>query len=415
MSLTTKVFVALVLGLIGGWIVSAYPTPWLVTVVNVIEPLGTLWVNAIRMTVVPLVVSLLITGVASSADARAVRSVGARAFLTFFGLLTLTAIVGLTLVPVLFTWLHIDPATSAQLRASVGAASVSPAGQAVPGFKDWLVSVVPTNPVKAASDGTMLPLVVFTLLFALALLKIAADRRDAVLTFFRGVGEAMLAIVRAIIALAPIGVFALMLPVASRTGAAAAGALGYYVVAMAAACVVMIALLYVVAFVVARISIPRFAWGVFPAQAVAVSTSSSLASLPALIDGADRRLGLPSATTNVVLPLAVSTFKIGSPLVWMVALVFLSKFYGVPLAPTQYLVVSLTALLTSFSVPGVPHGWLLVISPLLVTMNIPAEGVGLLIAVDAIPDIFATTLNVTADMVAAAVVARRAPRSSSPG
>jgi Na+/H+-dicarboxylate symporter len=166
-----------------------------------------------------------------------------------------------------------------------------------------------------------------------------------------------------------------------------------------------------VALVVARISIRRFAWGVFPAQAVAISTTSSLASLPALIEGADRRLQLPTATTSVVLPLAVSTFKIGSPLVWMVALVFLSKFYGVTLAPTQYLVVSITALLTSFSVPGVPHGWLLVISPLLVTMNIPAEGVGLLIAVDAIPDIFATTLNVTADMVAAAVVARRTPLS----
>jgi Na+/H+-dicarboxylate symporter len=403
--LTTKVFAALVLGLVAGLAVAAYPSPVVTLVVAAIEPVGTLWVNAIRMTVVPLVVSLLITGVASSADARAVRSIGGLAFLTFFGLLVLTAIVGLALVPALFSWLHIDPTTSASLRATAG--SISAAPQTIPGFKDWLVGVVPANPVKAAADGTMLPLVVFTLAFALALLKVAADRRDAVLTFFRGVGDAMLGIVRVIIGLAPVGVFALMLPVASHTGAAAAGALGYYIVAMAIACVVMIALLYVVALVFAGISIPRFARGVFPAQAVAVSTSSSLASLPALIDGAERRLELPTATTSVVLPLAVSTFKVGSPLVWMVGLVFLAKFYGVPLAPTQYLVVSATALLTSFSVPGVPHGWLLVIAPLLVTMNIPAEGVGLLIAVDAIPDIFATTLNVTADMVAAAVVAKR--------
>lgn len=407
MSLTTRVFLALVLGLLGGWLVAAFPTPFFTGAVAVIEPVGTLWVNAIRMTVVPLVVSLLITGVASSADARVVRGVGARAFATFFFLLFLTAIVGLTLVPPLFTWLQIDPATSASLRAS--AAGTATTAQAVPGFKDWLVGVIPTNPVKAAADGSMLPLVVFSLAFGLALLRVPDDRREAVLSFFRGVGNAMLAIVRTIVALAPIGVFALMIPVALRTGAAAAGALGYYVIAMAVACVVMIAVLYVVASVVAGVSIPRFARGVFPAQAVAASTSSSLASLPALIDGADRRLGLPTATTSVVLPLAVSTFKVGSPVVWMVALVFLAKFYGITLAPTQYLVVSATALLTSFSVPGVPHGWLLVISPLLVTMNIPAEGVGLLIAVDAIPDIFATTLNVTADMVAVAVVARRAP------
>ncbi|MEP7345099.1 MAG: cation:dicarboxylase symporter family transporter, partial [Gemmatimonadaceae bacterium] len=262
MSLTTRVFAALVLGLLGGLLVAAYPSPVLTTVVAVIEPVGTLWVNAIRMTVVPLVVSLLITGVASSADARVVRSLGGHAFATFFGLLFLTAIVGLAIVPPLFTWLNIDPATSASLRASAGSA---PAGaQAVPGFKDWLVSVVPTNPVKAAADGTMLPLVVFTLAFGLALLKIATDRRDAVVTFFRGIADAMLAIVRAIIALAPVGVFALMLPVATRTGAAAAGALGYYIVAMAIACVAMIALLYLVALVVARVSIPRFARAVFP-------------------------------------------------------------------------------------------------------------------------------------------------------
>ncbi|MFN8581248.1 MAG: cation:dicarboxylase symporter family transporter [Gemmatimonadaceae bacterium] len=226
------------------------------------------------------------------------------------------------------------------------------------------------------------------------------------MSFFRSLGDAMLMIVRTLISLAPIGVFALMLPLASRTGSAIAGALGYYVVAMATACTLLIAVLYLVALGVARIPLPRFARAVFPAQAVAVSTSSSLASLPALIDGAERTLAIRKETTGVVLPLAVSTFKVGSPVVWMVAVVFLSKFYGISIAPTQYLVVSATALLSSFSVPGVPHGWLLVISPLLVTMNIPAEGIGMLIAVDAIPDIFATTLNVTADMVAAGIVAR---------
>ena len=150
----------------------------------------------------------------------------------------------------------------------------------------------------------------------------------------------------------------------------------------------------------------RFAQGVFPAQAVAFSSSSSLASLPALIDGSERRLRLPPSVTDVVLPLAVSTFKVATPALWLGAAIFLARLYGVPLAPTQLLAISFTGILTSFSTPGVPHGWLLVISPLVVTMGIPAEGIGLLIAVDAIPDIFATTLNVTGDMVAAALVSR---------
>jgi Na+/H+-dicarboxylate symporter len=303
----------------------------------------------------------------------------------------------------MFAWLHVDAATIASLRGSTTA--IVPPTEA-PGLTDWVLSIVPTNPIKAAADGALLPLVVFAVAFGLGLLTIADERRDAVLTFFRGVGDTMLAIVGVIIALAPIGVFALMLPIASRTGLAAAGGLAYYVGVTAIAQTLFIALLYPVAALAGRISLMQFARAVLPSQAVAFASSSSLASLPALIDGADRRLHLPSNVTSVVLPLAVSTFKVGTPLLWLIAAVFLGHLYGVPLGPTQLFVVALTALLTSFSTPGVPHGWLLVISPLVVTMGIPAEGIGLLIAVDAVPDIFATTLNVTGDMVAAAIVSR---------
>jgi proton glutamate symport protein len=404
MSLTKRVFVALVLGLVAGLFVLTHPTPALLKLVSWVEPIGILWVNAIRMTVVPLVVSLLITGVASCSTMQVVRGIGWRALVSFFGLLILVAALGLLIVPPLFAWFHMDPATIATLRGNAGGGVATTPH--IPGFAEWVVSVVPTNPVKAASDGAMLPLVVFALAFALALLKVAADRRDAVLRFFQGVGDAMLVIVRIVIGLAPIGVFALVLPVASRTGIAAAGALGYYVVVTAVAQGLIILLLYPVATLVGRIGMLRFAQAVFPAQAVAFSSSSSLASLPALIDGSERTLRLPPSVTDVVLPLAVSTFKVTTPALWLVAAIFLGRLYGVPLAPTQLLVISLTGILTSFSTPGVPHGWLLVISPLVVTMGIPAEGIGLLIAVDAIPDIFATTLNVTGDMVAAVLVSR---------
>lgn len=407
MSLTKRVLVALVLGLVAGLLVLTHPTPTLLKLVSWVEPIGTLWVNAIRMTVVPLVVSLLITGVASCSTMRVVRGIGWRAVISFFGLLILVAALGLLIVPPLFAWFRMDPATIATLRGNAGGGPGTTPH--ILGFGDWLVSVVPTNPVKAASDGAMLPLVVFALSFALALLKVTADRRDAVLRFFQGLGDAMLVIVRTIIELAPIGVFALVLPVASRTGIAAAGALGYYVLVTSVAQGLIILLLYPVATFVGRVGMLRFAQAVFPAQAVAFSSSSSLASLPALVDGSERKLRLPPSVTDVVLPLAVSTFKVATPALWLVAAIFLARLYGVPLAATQLLVISLTAILTSFSTPGVPHGWLLVISPLVVTMGIPAEGIGLLIAVDAIPDIFATTLNVTGDMVAAALVSRNHP------
>ncbi len=405
MSLTVQVIAALLLGLTAGLVVREYPAPILLRLIDLIEPVGVLWVNAIRMTVIPLVVSLLITGVASSASLRAVRGIALRAVASFVGLLLFAAVVGLVAIPPLFRWLQIDAATAASLRpGSEGPASLGAAP--VPGFAEWVTGLIPTNPVRAAADGAMLPLVLFTLALALALLTLVPSRRDPVVAFFAGLGDAMLVIVRVVIALSPVGVFALMLPLATRTGGSVAGALGYYVVVMSITQLLMIALLYPVAALVGAASVSRFARAVFPAQAVAFSSSSSLASLPALIDGANRRLGLPPRVSDVVLPLAVSTFKVGLPLMWVTAAVFLGRFYGITLTPMQLVLVALTAILTSFSTPGVPHGWLLVISPLVATMGIPPEGIGLLIAVDAIPDMFATTLNVTGDMTAAAIVAR---------
>jgi proton glutamate symport protein len=402
MSLTVQVVAAVLLGLGAGLVVRAYPAPALLTLVGIVEPIGILWVNAIRMTVIPLVVSLLITGIAAS-DLRALRGIGARTLVSFVGLILLAAVVALLVVPPFFNWLHIDSAAIAALEHdAVPSADVS----RVPGFAEWVTGIIPPNPVKAAADGAMLPLVMFALPFGLALLTLPPDRREPVVAFFRGVGDAMLAIVRVVIALAPLGVFALMLPLANRAGGAAAGALGYYVVVMSVTQVLFLALLYPVAAVLGRVRMSQFARAVFPAQAVAFSSSSSLASLPALLDGANRRLGLPPHVSDVVLPLAVSTFKVGLPLMWVTAATFLARFYGITLTPTQLVLISLTAVLTSFSTPGVPHGWLLAISPLVTTMGIPPEGIGLLIAVDAIPDMFATTLNVTGDMTAAAIVSR---------
>jgi Na+/H+-dicarboxylate symporter len=411
MSLTVRVLVALVLGLAVGLVILAHPTPWLLKFVGWVEPVGTLWVNAIRMTVIPLVVSLLITGVASCSDMRVVRGIGWRALLSFSGLMLFVAAASLLIVPPLFAWFHMDPGTIAILRGNAGGTAGTP--PAIPSFGEWLVNLVPTNPVKAASDGAMLPLVVFALAFALALLKVAPERREAVLRFFHAVGDAMLVIVRAIIELAPIGVFALMLPVASRTGLAAAGALVYYVGVAAVAQLLVILLLYPVATLVGHVPILRFARALFPAQAVAVSSTSSLASLPALLDAAETKLRLSPSVTGMVLPLAVSTFKIATPTIWLAAAIFLGHLYGVRLGPAQLLAICVTSILTSSSLPGVPHGWLLVITPLVAAMGIPAEGIGLLIAVDTVPDIFATALNVTGDMVAATIVSRNGTTAGS--
>src|SRR5262252_3052895 len=147
MSLTTRVLVALALGLALGLIVLAHPTPVLLKVVSVVEPIGTLWVNAIRMTVVPLVVSILITGVASCSNMRVIHGIGWRALASFLGLLVLVAALGLVIVPPLFAWFRMDPATIATLRGNAGVGSAVPPTH-IPGMVEWIVSLVPINPVK---------------------------------------------------------------------------------------------------------------------------------------------------------------------------------------------------------------------------------------------------------------------------
>ena len=355
-----------------GLVVRAYPATSLPTLVAVIEPIGTLWVNVIRMTVIPLVGSLLIVGIAASTDLHSVRSVGLRTLATFLTLLITFAIISLVAVPPMFAWLHVDAATVASIRGTTNAL-VPPAN--VPGLRDWILGIVPANPIRAAADSLLLPVVVFAIACGLGLLTIAAERREAVLTLLRGIGDTMLAIVRAAIALAPVGVFALIVPVVSRTGLAAAGALAYYVVVTVVAQSLFISRYFT------RLSPSPAASRCFASLARScrprrwrLPRATSLASLPALLEGAEHGLRLPSPVSSVVLPLAVSTFKVSAPVLWPIAALSLGHLYGVPLSATQLVVIAVTSVLTSFSTPGVPHGWLLGLTPLVTTMGVPSRG-----------------------------------------
>jgi Na+/H+-dicarboxylate symporter len=215
----------------------------------------------------------------------------------------------------------------------------------------------------------------------------------------------MLVLVRWIIAVAPLGVFALMLGFTAHMGASALGAAGYYVLAICVLLLAQIVLLYVVAVVVGGVSLRGFASAVFPAQTVAVSSRSSLASLPALIEGAKSTLRVPPDIAGFVLPLAVSTFKVSAPIVWIGGALFVAKVYGVDLGTREILLIGGASVVLSFSAAGIPSGSLLLMAPVFSNLGLPVEGIGILIALDVVPDIFKTISNVTADMVAAIILA----------
>lgn len=405
MSLTIKVLIGLIGGLAAGIGVAAAGIPFLETAAGWIEPLGTLWVNAIRMTVIPLVGSLLVVGVVGT-DIRAVGRIGGRAIGLFLALIAGAALLTAAVTPPLVARLPDDPEASAALRENLGAAGETAARTDVPTIGEWLVSLVPTNPMAAMADGAMLPFIIFTLLFSLAAARIAAGHRDALVSFFRAISETMLVLIGWILDLAPIGVFALALTLGMNMGLAAAGAILYYVVLHSGLCILLLVSIYPLAVLVGKLPLKEFSGASLPAQAVAFSSRSSLASLPPAVEECENRLKLPPAINSFLLPLGFSVFRITAPVPMIVGAYFIAYFYGIPLEATDLLTMILTSILASFTVPGVPGGGVIAALPVLMAVGLPAEGLGILLAVDTIPDIFRTTANVTANVGAAVMLAR---------
>jgi len=403
---SARVLIALIAALALGAAIAASGNATLLNAADLVAPIGALWVNAIRMTIIPLMVSLLITGVASASDTKTIGRIGGRAVLVFGLLLVGTALVVMPIVPSVFALLPRTQGTAPPLPAgaaeAAGQIAASGPGQS---FGTWVVSLVPANPIAAAANGAIVPLIVFSLLLGLAIAHSPAASRAALVGFFKALGDALLVLVRWVIAAAPIGVFGLVLPLAAHLGAGLAGAVGFYIAVYAGASLAVVALLYPVVSVVARVPAGRFARAVLPSQLIAASSSSSMASLPALVEGAEL-LGLTSRVTGFVLPLAVSTFKIAAPVSWTVGALFVAWFYGIHLGPRELGTIAIAAVFLPFIGPGVPRGAFLMLAPLFLAIGLPAEGIGILIAIDAIPDVFSTVLNVTGDLAAAAIIQR---------
>jgi proton glutamate symport protein len=411
MSLALKVLVGLVAGLALGLGIAVSGSSALAHLVPVIEPVGTIWVAAIRMTIIPLVVSSLIVGIGGAADPGSVGRIGVRALFVFVSILAVAAAIALLAGPPILAMIHIDPAAAESLRATAAqsATTVVEGAKTLPGAAQWIVDLVPSNPVKAASDGAMLPLIVFSLAFGMALSRIAAERRALFLRVMLGIQDASLVLVRAVIAVAPIGVFALAVSVATKLGLAAAGALATYVVLVSGITVAFcIAVLYPAAVIFGGVSLKTFARAALPAQAVAFSSRSSLAALPAMLEPVRERLGMPVALSSFLFPLAVTLFRCGAAIGQVIGALFVAKLYGVTIGPAQYAAIAATTIVTTFSVPGIPGGTIIMIVPVLLAAGVPAAGVGLLLGVDTIPDMFRTTVNVTGDVTAAVILAKHA-------
>jgi Na+/H+-dicarboxylate symporter len=359
--------------------------------------IGGAWLDGLRMTVIPLVFGLIVTGIGST-----LRSGGAaltrRALASFVALLALSAGVGLALGELLFAgWALPGPL-----------AAPDQALPALPATADTIRAMIPANPIGAAAQGAIVPVVIFALIFAFALARIEAARAQAIGELLAGVVDAMLVIVGWVLWLAPLGVFALAFAVAAQTGFAVGAALGWYVLVQIIATLALALIIYGLVALSRRVPIGPFVRAAAPAQAVAFTTQSSLASLPAMLAGA-RALGLARAEADMLLPMAVALFRIAAPASIVIVSLALAHLAGVTLGPLQLAIIAGLAVVNTLTIAGLPNQitFFAAYAPPALAAGVPIELLRLMLAVDAIPDMAYTVSNVTADLGVTALLAPR--------
>jgi proton glutamate symport protein len=406
MSATARVLTGLAAGALIGLLLVGWNPVLALQVANVAQPIGKLWLNALQMTVVPLVLALVVVGVNTATDAAASGRIARRAIVVFIVILTGGALFAALVAPLVFALFPHNPALIVALDHAV----VPSAAQAAPiSWVDALTAVVPNNAIMAAAQSAMLPLVVFALFLGFALTRIAPPRRALLLEFFQAIADAMIVIVRWVLWAAPLGVFALILSVCARSGLGMLSALGVYVLVECLLYLALTVMMLPVALVFGGERLRRFAAALVPAQVVALSTQSSLASLPAMLESADRRLGYPQQVTALVLPMAVTLFRLTSPVQYVTSAVFIAWAYGIDLSTAQLLAGAMLAVVISLGSVGLPGQVTFIATnlPVAQAMGVPLSPLGLMLAVDTFPDALATLGNVTADLAATSVVTRQ--------
>jgi len=405
LSRTALALIALAAGLGVGVLLHGAAAPWAARVADGLGLIGQIWVAALRMTVVPLMIALTLATILGAPRDGSVGALGLRTLTVFVALLVGLGVLSIGATAPALSLFPADPGTVAAFRAQS-----APSPPAAPAAADpaagGIAALLPANPFAAAASGDVLPILVFTVVFGLAAQRLPGDSAEPLRRVAKAVADAMLVLVTAILWALPLGVFALCAAFAFKTGLRLTGVLAGYTALASAVLLAATALLYPIAAAFGRVSLGRFARGVAPAQAVAIGTRSSLASLPALVEGGRRHLALPPSATGFVLPLSVSALKLDRTIESPVKLLFLAHVYGVTLSVPQLAVFMGTLLILSFSTAGIPSVGTVRSIPAYLAAGIPIEGVVMLNAVAAITDVFETLVNVTGDMAAAVIVTR---------
>ncbi len=402
-----QILAALILGALAGVVLGES--------VLAVSFMGDLFLKALRMVIVPLILTSIICGVSGLGASGNMGSLGGKTFVYYTVSSLLAILTGLALVNLLQPGVGVDLGLVKEpenLASSIERFGSSPWQALI----RLVTDMVPTNPIASMADGNMLQVIVFALLFGVFITRIPDDLRQPLETFFQGAFAVMMRITHFVLAFAPLGIFALVARTVAVTGLEVFSGLGLYFVT------VLLGLLFhagvalpIVLSVVGRMRPVGHAQAMSPALLTAFSTSSSSATLPLTMDSLERRGGVSNRVTSFVAPLGATVNMDGTALYECVAAVFIAQAYGVELSYVQQFLVVVTALLASIGAAGIPMAGLVMISVILTAVGLPLEGVGLILAVDRVLDMCRTTVNVWSDSCGAALVARfegEAPHAS---
>ena len=390
-------------GLIGGLAAGlALPGAVLTPLLAIAGPVGELWLKGLQMTILPLVVSLLVLGVVRTIEAARGGTMARRTLGLFSAILVGGAVMAALVMPALLALFPIPGAAAAALREAAPAAA-----QALPGLGAFIGSLVPDNVIASAAAGTILPVIVFFALFAAALARLPEPPRRAMMLLFEGLAGAMMVVIGWVLALAPAGVFALSAAVAAKSGATIFAVLAHYIALVSAVGLVVMLAAYLLAVGVARLPLTGYAKAMVPVEAVAISTQSSLASLPAML-AACRRLGVAETGADFVLPLAVALFRATGPAMNLAVAIYVANLSGVALTTATLLAGVTVASLTTLGAPSISGtvSYVSSIGPIALAMGVPVAPLALLVAVEMLPDLMRTLGNVAMDVSVTAVVDR---------
>lgn len=389
----TRILLSLVLCLAIGTMAAAWRPEQALYIAEGIQPIGTIWLHALQMTIVPLVTSLLITGIAATAERAKASKLATRAFVTFLVLLWISSALGGALTLGFLNWWPLAPDSAAALRGAL--AQSTPEIGTVPPFTEFLVAMVPSNAITSAATDAFLPLILFTTIFAFAVTRLPEDERRTINAFFQAIANAMLVVINWVLWLGPIGVGALAYVVGARAGTSAFGALLHYVAIVSSVGIVLWLLTIPYIWIMGRVSPLTYARAIGPSQAVALSTQSSLASLPAMLR-ATEKLGVPVAHSGVTLPIGVAIFRWTGPAMNFAVAIYVAHWFGIHLGPGQIAAGVAAGAITTMGAVGLPGtvSFVSSIAPIAIAMGVPILPLGLLVAVETIPDIFRTLGNV---------------------